>query len=120
MVGVACCRCRDRRLRYCGRRGVCNSNLVLEEPTLVDVDRMVELSKQTYTEFGERAALRCALGDAAAMCDGLARDIAAENTIRGAGKTVTKRGLELEAVAKRCGDAIWAMREKISVTDDEN
>ena len=86
---------------------------------MVDVDRMVELSKQTYKERGERAALRCALGDAAAMCDGIARDVAAENTMRGAGRTVTKRGLELEAIAKQCGDAIWAMREKISVTDDE-
>jgi len=85
---------------------------------MVDIDRMVELSKKTYTEDGERAALRCALGDAAAMCDGIARDIAAENTMRGAGRTVTKRGLELEAVAKRCGDAIWAMREKISVTNN--
>lgn len=85
---------------------------------MVDVDRMVELSKQTYTESGERAALRCAFGDAAAMCDGIARDIAAENKGRGGAGAVTKLGLHLEAVAKRCGNAIWEMREKIPTTDE--
>ena len=80
---------------------------------------MTCLAMQTYKTHGERAALRCALGDAAALCDGLAREIAAENTVRGAGRTVTKRGLALEAIAKRCGDAIWKMRESVTMPDEQ-
>jgi hypothetical protein len=59
--------------------------------------------------------MRGALGDAAALCDALARDIATENSPRG---RVTKLGRKLEAIAKRCGDAIWAMREKVDVPRD--
>ena len=76
---------------------------------------LLNMALDGYKTAGERAALRCALGDAASICDGLARVIAAENRGRGGKGAVTKRGLELEAVAKRCGDAIWAMREKIDV-----
>jgi hypothetical protein len=79
------------------------------------VAHLLNMALDGYKTAGERAALRCALGDAAAICDGLARVIAAENRGRGGKGAVTKRGLELEAVAKRCGDAIWAMREKIDV-----
>jgi hypothetical protein len=79
------------------------------------VAHLLNMAMDGYRTPGERAALRCALGDAAALCDGLARQIAAENRGRGGKGAVTKRGLELEAIAKRCGDAIWAMREKIDV-----
>jgi len=79
------------------------------------VSHMLNMALDGYKTPRERAALRCALGDAAALCDGLAREIAAENKGRGGKGAVTKRGLELEAIAKRCGDAIWAMREKINV-----
>ena len=58
--------------------------------------------------------MRCALGDAAALCDAMARDIAAENRGRGGAGAVTKLGLELEAIAKRCGDAIWSMRDNVT------
>lgn len=76
---------------------------------------LLNMALDGYKTPGERAALRCALGDAASICDGLARVIAAESRGRGGKGAVTKRGLELEAVAKRCGDAIWAMRERIDV-----
>jgi hypothetical protein len=76
---------------------------------------MLNMALDGYKTQGERAALRCALGDAVALCDGLARDIAAENRGRGGKGAVTKLGLKLEAVAKRCADEIWAMREKIHV-----
>jgi hypothetical protein len=68
-----------------------------------------------YTSREERVALRCALGDAAALCDALARDIAAENRGHGGKGPVTKLGLQLEAIAKRCGDAIWEMRDNVEV-----
>jgi hypothetical protein len=78
-------------------------------------DDLAKSSQAVYQAHSERAALRCALGDAAALCDGLSRDIAAENRGYGGKGPVTKRGLELEAIAKRCADAIWAMREKIGL-----
>ena len=84
----------------------------------MDANRISTVAMQTYKTHGERAALRCALGDAAAVCDGIAREVAAENTIRGAGRTVTKRGQELEAIAKRCADAVWALRESIRMPDE--
>lgn len=79
------------------------------------VAHLLNMALDGYKTAGERAALRCALGDAAALCDGLAREIAAENRGRGGKGAVTKLGLKLEAIAKRCGDEIWAMREKINV-----
>lgn len=78
-------------------------------------EKMLNVALDSYKSPRERAAMRSALGDAAALCDGLSRDIAAENRGRNGKGAVTKRGLELEAIAKRCGDAIWAMREKIEV-----
>ena len=42
-------------------------------------DKLVRDSTRTYQDRAERVAMRCALGDAAALCDALARDIAAEN-----------------------------------------
>jgi len=77
--------------------------------------RILNMALDGYKSRNERAALRCALGDAAALCDGIARDIAAENRGRNSKGAVTKLGLKLEAIAKRCGDAILAMREKIDV-----
>lgn len=77
------------------------------------VAHLLNMALDGYKTAGERAALRCALGDAAALCDGLAREIAAENRGRGGKGAVTKVGLKLESIAKRCGDEIWAMREKI-------
>lgn len=76
---------------------------------------MLNMALEGYKTMGERAALRCALGDAAALCDGLAREIASENRGRGGKGAVTKLGLRLEEIAKRCADEIWAMREKIDV-----
>ena len=77
--------------------------------------RMLNIALDTYKTAKERAAMRSAFGDAAALCDGLARDIADENRGRGGKGAVTKLGLKLEAIAKRCGDEIWNMREQIDV-----
>lgn len=77
--------------------------------------RMLNVALDTYKTAGERAAMRSAFGDAAALCDALAREIAAENRGRKGKGAVTKLGLKLEEVAKRCGDAIWQMREQIEV-----
>lgn len=74
--------------------------------------KMAATSQGIYREPPERAALRCALGDAAHLCDALARDI--ENLGRRR-KTVNKKHQEMAAVARRCGDAIWKMRDLIEV-----
>lgn len=74
--------------------------------------QMADSSMVTYASQKERAALRCALGDAAHLCDAVARDIESRFRRR---KTVTKAGQEMATIAKMCGDAIWQMREQISV-----
>ncbi len=53
---------------------------VIENPKA----RMLNVALDCYKTANERAAMRSAFGDAAALCDGLARDIAAENCGRGA------------------------------------
>lgn len=85
------------------------SNVAIAERQIVDS------SHRVYDERAERVAMRCALGDAAALCDAIARDLADENRKRGGG--VTKLGVLLALVATRCGNAIWAMRDKIEVVD---
>lgn len=76
-------------------------------------EKMVVHSTKIYATRVERAALRCALGDAAHLCDAIMREIASE--WKGRGGVTKKRGQELAEIAKRCGDEIWKMREKIEV-----
>jgi len=77
-------------------------------------ERYAASSMRVHRTDDGRAAMRCALGDAAALCDAISRDIAAENRSRGGKGAVTKLGLQLAAVADRCGDAIWGMRDLIT------
>jgi hypothetical protein len=60
--------------------------------------------------------MRDALYNAAALCDAIAREIAAANTY-GRGR-VTRSGRQMEVIANRCGDQIWAMRNKVEVPDE--
>ena len=79
-------------------------------------ESLITSSMRTYVKRKERAAMRCGLGDAAALCDAIARDLLAENGLsRGQS---TKLGQQLATIAKRCGDAIWAMREKVTILPD--
>jgi hypothetical protein len=64
----------------------------------------VDHQREFHCAPSARAAIRSALFDAAHLCDIIADDIRDENP-RG------KRGHELAAIAKRCGDALWAMRD---------
>ena len=72
------------------------------------MDAMLRASLDAYPERTERAALRCGLSDASAICDIIARKLMEEN--RG-----SMRGQRLAAIAKRCGDEIWQYRERIDV-----
>lgn len=59
-------------------------------------------------------AVRSAYGDAAHLCDAIAKDILAEHTKR---RIPTLHGRELASAVRRVADAIWALREKM---DDPN
>lgn len=84
--------------------------------TIEDVQsRLIESSTKTYTARSERAAMRCALGDASSFCDSYAKQIAEEHRGRKGKGATTKRGRELETIVRHCGDLIWSMREKIKV-----
>lgn len=76
--------------------------------------RMAEASCRAYPGRTERAAMRSGIGDAAHLCDAIERDIRAEHTVRG---RVTNLGQQLAAVAKRCGDAVWEMRDMVTFDD---
>ena len=55
--------------------------------------------------------MRCALGDAAAHCDVVAKQITEAG--RGRNGRVRKAVLEAAQIAIKCGDAIWEMRKLI-------
>jgi hypothetical protein len=63
-------------------------------------DRVLEMGTRIYTSRAERAAMRGGMGDAAGLCDAIAR---------------AQSSKELEAVAKLCGDEIWKMRNRVQV-----
>jgi hypothetical protein len=56
----------------------------------------------------QRASVRCGLGDAAAICHEIARQIESR------GRASIRRG-ELAETARRCGDAIMEMYHKVRV-----
>lgn len=68
-----------------------------------------------YPSADQRAAYRAALGTAAGVCDAMADMVAQENRGRGGRGAVTKHGNELAAAMKQCGDALWALREKVTI-----
>lgn len=75
--------------------------------------KLAAVSVETYKEHGERAALRCALGDAASLCDAIVRDIEAGH--RGRGGRITREGQKQATIAKVCAEAIWLMRERVAM-----
>lgn len=71
-------------------------------------DQLAARAMKTYPDGF--APLRCALSDACALCDVLAREIETAGTSRG---HIKKRAQEDAALVKRCADLIWEMREKV-------
>lgn len=80
------------------------------------IARALEVSMRQHPTRAGRAALRCALGDAAAICNLIARQAEAQNQGRRKG-SVSEIGAALSATAKLCGDKIWAMRADIKMDD---
>lgn len=85
--------------------------------TIIDeaAKKMAEHSMSVYDTGKERSALRCEAGDAAHLCDAVARWIGEQHRVRGG--RISKRGQELQAIAKLCGDEIWKMRDLIKHPD---
>lgn len=73
---------------------------------------ILRMALDIYREPNERAAMRGALGDAAALCDAIAIDIGNQNRVRG---RITNKGLAMALAVSRAGDAIFMMREKIGL-----
>lgn len=72
--------------------------------------RPLATSLRIYPERTYRIGMRSALMDAATLCDLIAEQI----TLSGRS---SKDRRASAAVAKRCGDAIMAMREKVDVSN---
>jgi|SRR5712671_2314706 len=81
------------------------------DPALTNDERIIAASLNAYRSPEERAAMRGALEDAAHLCDAIAADVSTKR-----GRT-SKQRLKLGYAAKRCGDAIWAMREKVRLDE---
>ena len=73
--------------------------------------RPLATSLRLYPERPFRVGMRSAMMDAATLCDLIAEQIEAS------GRT-SKDRRAAAAVAKRCGDAIMAMRDQVSVSGD--
>ena len=78
---------------------------------------LLHSSMNVHRDRDARAALRCGMGDSATICDIIAKRLLAEHKGYGGKGPATKLGRELAAIAKRCGDEIWALREKVTMTD---
>jgi uncharacterized membrane protein len=85
-----------------------------DDPVEQIAARLVAVSIRVHPARDARVGMRSGMLDAAALCDALAKVI--ENEHRGRGGKVRKRGVELAAIAKRCGDAIEKMRDGVDVT----
>lgn len=79
------------------------------------VARMIDVALRSYKEPSERAAMRSALGDAAAICDMLADSAA----FRGRGGVVLRSAWPAINALNEAATEIWAMRERIKVRDDD-
>ena len=64
-------------------------------------ESILEMARRCYPSRAERAAVRGGLGDAAGLCDAIAKTLPEKEA----------------AVAKLCGDAIWKMRNELQVPD---
>lgn len=72
--------------------------------------QLVETATNCHPHRAARVGMRSGMGDASALCDAIAADL-----VRG--MRPSKRRDALVAVAKRCGDAIFAMRDLVEVPD---
>lgn len=77
------------------------------------IDSLLSLDLRTYETPDGRAALRGALGTAAALCDKMASEVLAQNT---KGRRRPNKEIQLTSAAfKRAGDEIWRMRDRVAV-----
>src|SRR5262249_28455553 len=73
-------------------------------------DSMLDYIRAHFQHAETRAAIRSALGDAAHLCDALARDI--EDAHRSKrGQYIRQEGQALAAAMRQAGDMFWQFRE---------
>lgn len=80
------------------------------------IEALLRSDLATYDDTRGRAALRAALGDAAALCNTMATAMIEQNS-RG-GRT-NKYARDTAAAFDRCGDEIWRMRSMIQVPSNK-
>lgn len=83
------------------------SDTIPSEDKPID-EQIMRMSLDSYRTREQRVAMRGALSDAAHLCDAIAKQIMGPHVSRESRR----------AIAKRCGDAIWAMRKKIEVPNE--
>ena len=81
-----------------------------------EMDAVLKASLVAHKTRSSRAALRCGLGDATIICDLIAKQVE-DNHRRKPGGVIKKEGVLLAAIVKRCGDAIWDYRKKVTFDD---
>lgn len=86
-----------------------------DKPVNESIREMMVAACHTYDQRGERAALRCALGDAAGICDAMAREIETTHRTRNGKGPVSANGQNLAAIVRVCGDRIFAARDLIGM-----
>jgi hypothetical protein len=77
---------------------------------------MADTAMEQHTTHAARAALRCAYGDAAALCDLIEKDVVKSNTGR---RGLTQAGSAIAYAVKQAADRIWTVREMIVMPEDE-
>lgn len=80
------------------------------------IETLLRSDLDIYNDTKGRAALRAALGDAAALCNMMATAVIDQN-LRG-GRT-NKHIRDVAAAFDRCGDEIWRMRSMINVPSNK-
>lgn len=75
--------------------------------------KMAEVAMKIYRTVDERAAMRCGMSDAAALCDRLAEEL--PGTPKGRYYSAKEIAALVTLTATRCGNAIWRMREEITM-----
>lgn len=82
---------------------------VITEAVQAFAERQLEHATKTYTAPGERAALRCALMDAAHLIDFISRE-------KAKGRRKSQQLTDETALLKEIGDKLEAMRAQIEVS----
>lgn len=89
------------------------------DPIAAFVAEMAASAQRHYQTPRERAAMRCALSDAAHLCDAIAASVIKNNPGRQK-EGVSQQGEAMLLAVRRCADMIWAMRAEITTANSDS